>query len=108
MIPVLPGKTRPFTEQQASTTDGIFLTSNGTNFHESGAASPKNFIVGFIRVHSFYSWFKCSALGLPGRTGSCGFPAGQVVCGVFSSFVMVCFVSGLVFMTAVGFSDWCG
>jgi len=48
----LPGKTRPFTEKQASTTDGIFLTTNVTSFHESGAASPKNFIVGFIRVHS--------------------------------------------------------
>jgi hypothetical protein len=32
------------------------LTTNITNFHEWGAASPENFIIGFIRVHSFYSW----------------------------------------------------
>jgi len=38
----------------------ISSTTNKTNFHEWGAASPGNFIVGFIRVHSFYSWFKCS------------------------------------------------
>ena len=31
---------------------GNFLTTNSTNFHECGAASPENFIVGFIRVHS--------------------------------------------------------
>jgi hypothetical protein len=35
---------------------GNFLTTNSTNFHEWGAASPENFIIGFIRVHSFYSW----------------------------------------------------
>ena len=34
-----------------------FLTTNSTNFHEWGAASRENFIVGFIRVHSEYSWF---------------------------------------------------
>jgi len=31
---------------------GNFLTTNSTNFHEWGAASPENFIVGFIRVYS--------------------------------------------------------
>jgi phage protein U len=36
----------------------ISLTTNKTNFHEWGAASPGNFILGLIRVHSFYSWFK--------------------------------------------------
>jgi len=30
---------------------GNFLTTNSTNFHEWGAASPENFIIGFIRVH---------------------------------------------------------
>jgi hypothetical protein len=29
-----------------------FLTTNRTNFHELGAASPENFILGFIRVYS--------------------------------------------------------
>jgi hypothetical protein len=38
----------------------ISSTTNKTNFHEWGAASPGNFILGFIRVHSFYSWFKTS------------------------------------------------
>ena len=36
---------------------GNFLTTNSTNFHEWGAASRENFIVGFIRVYSEYSWF---------------------------------------------------
>ena len=38
---------------------GISLTTKRTNFHEWGAASPENFIVGVIRVHSKNSWFKC-------------------------------------------------
>jgi hypothetical protein len=32
-------------------------TTNGTNIHEWGAASPENFLAGIIRVHSRYSWF---------------------------------------------------
>ena len=35
-----------------------FSTTNGSNFHERGAASPENLLVDFIRVHSGYSWFK--------------------------------------------------
>jgi hypothetical protein len=38
------------------THQNFYLTTNSTNFHEWGAASPENFIIGFIRVHSFYSW----------------------------------------------------
>jgi hypothetical protein len=57
-ISVLLRKPRPFKEQQRSMTDGIFLTTNRTNFYEWGAASPENFIVGLIRVYSKNSWFK--------------------------------------------------
>jgi hypothetical protein len=39
-------------------TKGDLLTTNRTNFHEWGAASPENLLVGFIRVHSGYSWLK--------------------------------------------------
>jgi hypothetical protein len=35
-----------------------FSTTNGSNFHEYGAASPRIFLVGFIRGDSGYSWFK--------------------------------------------------
>lgn len=41
--------------------------SNRTIFHEWGAASPKNFIISLIRVHSLNSWLKCSAPGHPRR-----------------------------------------
>jgi hypothetical protein len=34
------------------THQNFYLTTNSTNFHEWGAASPENFIIGFIRVHS--------------------------------------------------------
>jgi hypothetical protein len=34
-------------------TKGLSLTTNSTNFHEWGAASPENFVIGLIRVHSF-------------------------------------------------------
>ena len=52
MIPVWPKMPRPFTDQQRSMSDGISLTTNKTNFREWGAASPEDFIVPFIRVHS--------------------------------------------------------
>jgi hypothetical protein len=55
----------------------ISLTTKRTNFHEGGAASLENFLVGMIRVHSKNSWFKCLALGYPSRTGSFVFPTGQ-------------------------------
>jgi hypothetical protein len=35
------------------------------------------FVFGLIRVDSENSWFKCSPLGHPGRTGSFAFPADQ-------------------------------
>jgi len=35
-----------------------FSTTNGSNFHEWGAASLEILLAGFIRVHSDYSWFK--------------------------------------------------
>ncbi len=54
-----------------------YLTTNKTNFHEWEAASLENFTVGVIRVYSENSWFKCSALGHPIRTGSFVFPADQ-------------------------------
>jgi hypothetical protein len=107
----LPPFFRKDTAIQRSTavhTNGISLTANGINFHEWGAALPENFIGGFIRVHSENSWLKCSALGHPSRTGSFRFPAGQDVWRVFSSFVILSLVNGLVFMAAVGFSDCCG
>jgi hypothetical protein len=69
MISVLPGNPLPFKEQQRSMSNAISLTTNRTNFHEWGAASPENFIVGLIRVYSKNSWFKCSTLGHPSRTG---------------------------------------
>jgi hypothetical protein len=37
-----------------------FSTTNGTNFHEWGAASLEILLARFIRVHSDYSWFKDS------------------------------------------------
>ena len=43
--------------------------SNRTNYYEWEAASPENFIIGFIRVYSRNSWFKCLALAHPRRTG---------------------------------------
>jgi hypothetical protein len=54
------------------TLETLVLAANGSNFHEWGAASPENLFAGLIRVHS---WFKCAALGHPGRTGSFAFPA---------------------------------
>jgi hypothetical protein len=57
--------------------DGIISTTNRTNFHEWGAASPEMFVFGLIRVDSENSWFKCSPIGHPGRTGSFAFPADQ-------------------------------
>jgi hypothetical protein len=47
-----------------------FFTTNRTNFHEWGAASPENFIFDMIRVYSKNSWFKCAVLGHPIRIGS--------------------------------------
>ena len=44
-----------------------FSTTNGSNFHERVAASPENLLVGFIRVHSGYSWFKGIRAGRGGR-----------------------------------------
>ena len=38
--------------------EGLSLSTNSTNFHEWGAASPENFVFGLIRVHSVTSWFK--------------------------------------------------
>ena len=59
--------------------EGLSLSTNSTNFHEWGAASPENFVFGLIRVHSVNSRFKCSVPEHPGRTGSFVFPADQVV-----------------------------
>ena len=70
MISALLTKPRPFKNQQRSMANGISLTTNRTNFHESGEASPENFIGGVIRVCSGNSWFKCSSLWHPCRTGS--------------------------------------
>ena len=41
-------------------------SANRSNFHERGAASPENFIIGFIRVYLRIAWFKCAALGRSG------------------------------------------
>ena len=46
------------------------LTTNSSNFHKWGAASPEILIVGLIRVYSLNSWFKFSVRGHPSRTGS--------------------------------------
>jgi hypothetical protein len=35
-----------------------YSTTNCTNFHEWGAASPQILLAGFIRVHAGYLWFK--------------------------------------------------
>jgi hypothetical protein len=43
---------------RASSSYCAFSTTNGSNFHEWGAASPEILLVGFIRVYSGYSWFK--------------------------------------------------
>jgi len=54
-----------------------FLTTNRTSFHEWAAASPEDFIFGFIRVYSLDSWFECAEFGHLGRRGSFAFPADQ-------------------------------
>ncbi len=47
-----------------------FSTANGSNFHEWEAALPEILLVGFIRVHSGFSWFKDIRAGWGGRSGS--------------------------------------
>ena len=79
MIPILPGKLRPFKDQERSVTNGIYLTANGTNFHEWAAALPENFIGVLIRADSENSWFKYSLLGHSSRKGSFTLPANQDV-----------------------------
>ena len=56
------------------------LTTNSTNCHEWGAASPENVVFRLMRVYSVNSWFKCSVPEHPGRTGSFVFQADRVVC----------------------------
>ena len=58
--------------------EGLSLSTNSTNFHEWGAASPENFVFGLMRVHSVVVQ-KCSVPEYPSRTGSFVFPADQVV-----------------------------
>jgi hypothetical protein len=44
--------------EKAVQSEGLSLSTNSTNFHELGAASPGNFLSGLIRVHSVNSWLK--------------------------------------------------
>jgi hypothetical protein len=46
---------------------------------EWGAATPENFIGGFIRVHSEKTWFRFAELGQASGTGSFAFPTDQEV-----------------------------
>ena len=76
MIPVLPGKPRPFKDQQRSMTDEIFLTTNKTNFQARMGS-------GF--AGEFHCWFySCSfaqfavqifCARTSGKDGLIGFPS---------------------------------
>ena len=49
MTAVLPGKPRPFKDQQRSMSDGVFLTTNRMNFHEWGSGFAGEF---YLRSYS--------------------------------------------------------
>jgi hypothetical protein len=80
-----PGKPdHPFFARKATAiqnapiqTTGNSLTTNSTNLHEWGAASPENFLAGIIRVHACYSWIKSSVFGHPVQNRLIRFPGGS-------------------------------